>query len=433
MTQLTAARAGTITGEMETVARAEGRDPGWLAAEIAAGRVVIPYNRARSFTPVGIGNGLRTKVNANIGTSPLRSCMEEELVKLRAAVEAGADAVMDLSTGGDLEAIRREVIENSPVMVGTVPIYQVSAECAEAEGGNILQMTADQFFNVVEKHAVSGVDFVTVHCGVTRAVVDLVDANSRVGGVVSRGGAMLAAWIREHGEENPLYAQFDRLLEICLEHDVTLSLGDGLRPGAIADAGDGPQVAELVVLGELARRSREAGVQVMIEGPGHVPLHKVAAQVRMQKDLCEGAPFYVLGPLTTDISPGYDHISSAIGGAVAAMAGADFLCYVTPAEHLRLPDPEDVREGVIGARIAAHSGDIAKGIPGAAERDLAMSTSRKALDWEGMFAQAIDPVRARKFRSEGDGMSHEVCTMCGKFCSIHLDNLTRPGTEPQPS
>jgi phosphomethylpyrimidine synthase len=242
MTQLTAARAGTITGEMEAVARAEGRDPGWLAAEIAAGRVVIPYNRARSFTPVGIGNGLRTKVNANIGTSPLRSCMEEELVKLRAAVEAGADAVMDLSTGGDLEAIRREVIENSPVMVGTVPIYQVSAECAD-QGGNILQMTAGQFFDVVEKHAVSGVDFVTVHCGVTRAVIHQVDAKTRVGGVVSRGGAMLAAWIREHGEENPLYSQFDRLLEICLEHDVTLSLGDGLRPGAIADAGDGPQVA----------------------------------------------------------------------------------------------------------------------------------------------------------------------------------------------
>jgi len=414
MTQLTAARAGTITGEMETVARAEGRDPGWLAAEIAAGRVVIPYNRARSFTPVGIGHGLRTKVNANLGTSPLRSCMEEELGKLRAAVEAGADAVMDLSTGGDLEAIRREIIDNSPVMVGTVPIYQVSAECAD-RGGNILQMTADLFMDVVKKHAVSGVDFITVHCGVTKGVVELVDSNTRVGGVVSRGGAMLAAWIREHGEENPLYAQFDRLLEICLEHDMTLSLG----PGAIADAGDGPQVAELVVLGELARRSREAGVQVMIEGPGHVPLHKVAAQVQMEKDLCDGAPFYVLGPLTTDISPGYDHISSAIGGAVAAMAGADFLCYVTPAEHLRLPDEADVREGVIGARIAAHSGDIAKGIPGAADRDLAMSTSRKALDWEGMFAQAIDPVRARQFRSEGDGMDHE----------IHLDNLTKPETE----
>ncbi len=432
MTQLTAARAGTITKEMEAVARAEGRDPGWLAAEIAAGRVVIPYNRARSFAPVGIGHGLRTKVNANLGTSPLRSCMEEELVKLKAAVEAGADAVMDLSTGGDLEAIRREIIDNSPVMVGTVPIYQVSAECAD-RGGNILQMTADQFMDVVRKHAVSGVDFITVHCGVTRSVVDLVDSNTRVGGVVSRGGAMLAAWIREHGEENPLYAQFDRLLEICLEHDMTLSLGDGLRPGAIADAGDGPQVAELVVLGELARRSREAGVQVMIEGPGHVPLDKVAAQVQMEKDLCGGAPFYVLGPLTTDISPGYDHISSAIGGAVAAMSGADFLCYVTPAEHLRLPDAADVREGVIGARIAAHSGDIAKGIPGAADRDLAMSTSRKALDWEGMFAQAIDPVRARQWRSEGDGMDHEVCTMCGKFCSIHLDNLTKPETEPRPS
>jgi len=427
MTQLTAARQGTITGEMEAVAAAEGRDPGWLAAEIAAGRVVIPYNRARNFAPVGIGNGLTTKVNANLGTSPLRSCLDEELVKLKAAVDAGADAVMDLSTGGDLEGIRREIIAASPLMVGTVPIYQVSAECAEARAdGNILDMTPDQFFDVVEKHAVSGVDFITVHCGVTRAVVDLVDARPRVGGVVSRGGAMLAAWIREHGEENPLYAQFDRLLEICLEHDMTLSLGDGLRPGAIHDAGDGPQVAELVVLGELARRSRDAGVQVMIEGPGHVPLHKVAAQVQMEKDLCDGAPFYVLGPLTTDISPGYDHISSAIGGAVAAMAGADFLCYVTPAEHLRLPDASDVREGVIGARIAAHSGDIAKGIPGADQRDLAMSKSRKALDWEGMFAQAIDPVRARQFRSEGDGLAHEVCSMCGRFCSIHLDNLTKP-------
>jgi len=425
MTQLQAAKAGTITREMEAVARDEGRDPAWLAGQIADGKVVIPYNRGRNFKPVGIGAGLTTKVNANLGTSPLRSCMEEELLKLTAAVEAGADAVMDLSTGGDLEEIRREIIAASPVMVGTVPIYQVSAECSE-KGGNILDMTPDIFFEVIRKHAVSGVDFITVHCGVTREVVHQVDAKTRVAGVVSRGGAMHAAWIREHGEENPLYAQFDRLLEICLEYDMTLSLGDGLRPGAIADAGDGPQVAELVVLGELARRSREAGVQVMIEGPGHVPLHKVAAQVQMQKDLCEGAPFYVLGPLTTDISPGYDHISSAIGGAVAAMSGADFLCYVTPAEHLRLPDAADVREGVIGARIAAHSGDIAKGVPGAAERDLAMSKSRKALDWEGMFAQAIDPVRARQFKSEGDGMDHEVCTMCGKFCSIHLDNLTKP-------
>jgi phosphomethylpyrimidine synthase len=434
MTQLQAAKAGTITREMEAVARDEGRDPSWLAEQIAVGRVVIPYNRASTFKPVGIGAGLRTKVNANLGTSPLRSCMEEELEKLRAAVDAGADAVMDLSTGGDLEAIRREIIGASPLMVGTVPIYQVSAECAE-QGGNILDMTPDMFFEVIRKHAVSGVDFITVHCGVTREVVHQVDDKPRVAGVVSRGGAMHAAWIREHGEENPLYARFDRLLEICLEHDMTLSLGDGLRPGAIHDAGDGPQVAELVVLGELARKARNAGVQVMIEGPGHVPLHKVAAQVQMQKDLCGGAPFYVLGPLTTDISPGYDHISSAIGGAVAAMSGADFLCYVTPAEHLRLPDTDDVREGVIGARIAAHSGDIAKGIPGAAEQDLAMSRSRKALDWEGMFARAIDPVKARRFKSEGDGMDHEVCTMCGKFCSIHLDNLTKPEQEkePQPS
>jgi len=423
MTQLIEAREGRITAEMEAVAAGEGRSARWVAAEVAAGRIVIPCNKARDFKPVGIGKGLRTKVNANIGTSPLRSSLEQELEKLRISVEAGTDAVMDLSTGGDLDGIRREIISSSPVMVGTVPIYQVSFECSAA-GGNILDMTPDLFFDVIERHAVSGVDFVTVHCGVSKQVVELLDRSDRVGGVVSRGGAMLAAWIREHGRENPLLSHFDRLLEICRRHDVTLSLGDGLRPGALADAGDGPQIAELVVLGDLARRSREAGVQVMIEGPGHVPLDRVAAHVQMEKDICGEAPFYVLGPLTTDISPGYDHISAAIGGAVAAMAGADFLCYVTPGEHLRLPTLEDVREGVIGARIAAHSGDIAKGIPGAADRDLTMSRSRKALDWEGMYANAIDPVRARQYREEGGDPDLDVCTMCGKYCSIHLDNLT---------
>lgn len=432
MTQLTEARAGHVTAEMAEVAADEGQTPEWVAGEVAAGRVVIPHNTGRAIRACGIGRGLRTKVNANLGTSPRCSSLEEELEKLRAAVEAGADAVMDLSTGGELEAIRRAILAASPVIVGTVPIYQAAVECA-AVGGSALDLDPDNLLQVIERHAASGVDFLTVHCGVTRQVVELVDREERVAGVVSRGGAMLAAWIRHRRRENPLYEEFDRLLEICLARDVTLSLGDGLRPGAIADAGDAPQVAELVVLGDLARRARRAGVQVMIEGPGHVPLDRVAAQVQMEKDLCEGAPFYVLGPLVTDISPGYDHISAAIGGAVAAMAGADFLCYVTPGEHLRLPTLEDVREGVIGTRIAAHAGDLAKGIPGAAERDLAMSRCRKALDWEGMFARAIDPRRARQFRQEGGASETEACSMCGDFCSISLDNLTAPGRgEPCP-
>jgi len=419
MTQIEAARQGTITEAMRAVAEDEGSDPALLRDRVAEGTIVIPKNLHHDFRPRGIGEGLRTKINANIGYSSHHMDLDEEIKKLEISVTAGADAVMDLSTGQDLDRVRTALLERCPVMMGTVPIYQVISE------KHVEEFTADDIFEVIERQARQGVDFITVHCGVTKKSLERLLDHGRVCGIVSRGGSVMASWICRTEQENPLYEQFDRLLEIAREHDVTLSLGDGLRPGAIEDANDEAQFAELRTLGELARRARESGVQVMIEGPGHVPLDKIEENIRLEKELCGRAPFYVLGPLTTDIAPGYDHITSAIGGAIAASYGADFLCYVTPAEHLRLPTVEDVREGIIAARIAAHTADIVKGVKGAREWDRSMSEARKALDWERMYSLAIDPERARKMRASSEDYENPVCTMCGPLCAIDMDNAMR--------
>ncbi|HUW66165.1 MAG TPA: phosphomethylpyrimidine synthase ThiC [Spirochaetia bacterium] len=420
MTQLMDARAGRITSAMQEVARQEGLTPGEVLESIAAGFLVIPANTGHScLVPRGVGRGLRVKVNANIGTSTQFPALEGELTKLAAAVTAGADAVMDLSTGGDLDRVRRAIIAQSSVMVGTVPIYQAAVE-ALARHGTIVDMTAEDIFRVIETQARDGVDFITVHCGVTRNVVGMLPTAGRVADIVSRGGSFMTGWILHNGRENPLYEQFDRLLEIARTYDVTLSLGDGLRPGCLADATDGPQVQELITLGQLVQRARAAGVQVMVEGPGHVPMHQVVANVQLAKSLCFGAPFYVLGPLVTDVAPGYDHITAAIGGAMAAQAGADFLCYVTPAEHLGLPTLEDVHQGVMASRIAAHAADLARGIPAALSWDLAMAKARKALDWETQLDLAIDPVLAKRVRGDRNPVENKTCTMCGEFCAMRL-------------
>ncbi|MBU1381173.1 phosphomethylpyrimidine synthase ThiC [Myxococcota bacterium] len=417
-TQLSRARNGEITEEIKQVAADEGYEPEYIREQVALGNIVIPKNNHRSFRAVGIGKGLRTKVNANIGASSLRNLEKEELKKLETAVLYGAESVMDLSTGGDLDEIRCKIIENSPVMIGTVPIYELATKYDYQE------FNGELLFEVIEKQAKQGVDFITVHCGINKRTLTVMDSNPspRIAGIVSRGGSLLAAYISSTGNENPLYEQFDRLCAICFEHDVTLSLGDGFRPGALADASDSGQIAELMVLGELTMRAREMGVQVMIEGPGHVPLDQIESNVVLEKRLCHGAPFYVLGPLVTDVAPGYDHITSAIGGAMAAAFGVDFLCYVTPAEHLRLPDVHDVREGVIASKIAAHAGDIVKKVPGAFEWDKAMSRARKKLDWEAMFSLAIDPVKARSYKMESEASSEDVCTMCGKLCAVRTDS-----------
>ena len=383
---------------------------------MADGRVTIPLNKNRRATCVmGVGRGLRVKVNANLGTSPDYADVEMELAKLAAARQTGADSIMDLSTGGDIPEIRRRLMDACDLTVGTVPIYEAAATAARTHG-DIARMTADDILASVRRHGQDGVDFVTVHCGVARRIVESEALGRRVCGIVSRGGMFLAHWMRRHGQENPLLERFDELLDMAREFDVTLSLGDGLRPGAIADAMDACQVEELMILAELARRAVEAGVQVMIEGPGHVPLDQVEAQVRLQKDLTGGLPFYVLGPIVTDVAPGYDHITSAIGGAVAAMAGADFLCYVTPTEHLGLPRPEDVREGVIAARIAAHAADVARGRDEARAWDRRLSQARGRRDWEAQVAEAMDPARARQLREARRPEHGDVCSMCGDYC-----------------
>lgn len=416
MTQLEAALDGRTTDEMCRVAKTENIEPLDLARRIAAGRVVIPANRNRRIERLcGIGEGLRTKVNANIGTSPDYADVDEELKKLQTAELAGADAVMDLSTGGDITAIRRTILEHANVPIGTVPIYEAGVRAAKRDGA-VIKMKAREMLDAVRNHARDGVDFVTVHCGVTREVISHLKDNPRLCGIVSRGGTFLAEWMRHSGQENPFFEQFDELLDILREFDVTLSLGDGLRPGAIADSFDSAQIGELNVMADLARRARAAGVQVMIEGPGHVPLDQVAAQVKLQKALTGGAPFYVLGPIVTDIAPGYDHITSAIGGAVAGMAGADFLCYVTPTEHLSLPRVEDVHLGVIAARIAAHAADVAKHLPGAADWDRRISEARHARQWDAQIELAIDPARARHLRGVGKPAQEDVCSMCGEYC-----------------
>lgn len=417
MTRIELARRGVITDEMGEVAKTEGVPAERLAEDLAAGVSVIARNSHHDIRPLGIGRGMRIKVNANIGTSKDRVSYEEELRKLDVLVRYGADAVMDLSTGGAIADLRRALIDRSPVAVGTVPIYEAVVRAVEARG-RIAEMTADGLFEAIEDHARDGVDFVTVHCGVTRRAIERLRDDRRILDVVSRGGAFLLEWMIYNDRENPLYERFDRLLEIAKRYDLTLSLGDGFRPGCLADATDRSQLEELITLGELRDRALAEGVQTIIEGPGHVPLGQVELNIRMQKELCKGAPFYVLGPLVTDIAVGYDHIAAAIGGAIAGAAGADFLCYVTPAEHIRLPTVDDVREGVIASRIAAHAADIARGIPGALERDGEMARSRKALDWEGQIALSLDPDRVRQWRREAPPSVEDACSMCGEFCAI---------------
>ncbi|MCL5982403.1 MAG: phosphomethylpyrimidine synthase ThiC [Firmicutes bacterium] len=420
MTQREKALQGIITPEMEQAAAVEGVSAEIIRQGLAEGTVVLPANpRHRCLEPRAIGRGLKTKVNANIGTSPDYPGHSSELGKLQEVISAGADAVMDLSTGPGLSEMRRLVLAASPLPVGTVPVYQASSAARERYGA-MVKMTADDLFRVIEEHAADGVDFITVHCGVTLQVIDSLLRRRRVTDIVSRGGSFLAGWMLHHGRENPLYERYDELLEIAARYDVTLSLGDGLRPGCLADATDGPQIQELLVLGELVDRAKERGVQVMVEGPGHVPLHQVQANVELQKSLCRGAPFYVLGPLVTDVAPGYDHITAAIGGALAAWAGADFLCYVTPAEHLGLPDAADVRTGIMASRIAAHAADIAKGLPGALSWDLAMAKARKALDWQAQIALSLDPPLAAAMRKKKNPGQREECSMCGDFCAMRV-------------
>jgi len=422
MTQLEQARAGTITEAIKRVADAEAVDAETVRARVAEGRIAIPANKNRAASRlVGIGQGLCVKVNANLGTSPDYADVEMELAKLRTAREAGADTVMDLSTGGDVPAIRRRLMDASDITVGTVPIYEAAARAARAHG-DVARMTADDILGAVRRHAEDGVDFVTVHCGVTREIVESDALARRLCGMVSRGGTFLAHWIKRHGQENPLLARFDEVVDIAREFDVTLSLGDGLRPGAIADAMDPPQVEELMVLADLARRAIDAGAQVILEGPGHVPLGQVEAQVRLQKEVTGGLPFYVLGPIVTDVAPGYDHITGAIGGALAAMAGADFLCYVTPTEHLGLPRPEDVREGVIASRIAAHAADVARGRAEAVAWDRRLSEARGRRDWDRQLAEAMDPDRARSLREARRPEHGDVCSMCGDYCVFKIRN-----------
>lgn len=420
MTQREEALKGKITEEMLRVAGDEGRSPEEIRDGLAQGVIAIPFNPLhKNCKPIGVGKGLKTKINANIGTSADYPNIEEELKKLEACLDAKTDAVMDLSTGGNIPAIRKSILMKCNVPLGTVPIYQAQVEN---------RMTIDGMFEVVEEQARDGVDFMTIHCGVTFETIGRLKKHPRLMEVVSRGGALMMKWILENKEENPFFKYFDRLLGIAREYDITLSLGDGMRPGSIVDAGDQAQIQELIILGDLTERAWGAGVQVIVEGPGHVPFDQIESQIKMQKEVCKGAPFYVLGPLPTDIAPGYDHITSAIGGTLAAYAGADFLCYVTPTEHLGLPTPEDVREGVISSRIAAHCADLAKRIQGAKDWDVQMSKARKELNWGKQIELSIDPKKAKEIHEKRRGArdlglgTGDVCSMCGEFCAMKVSS-----------
>lgn len=421
MTQLQSALKNIITEEMKTVAFYEKKSEKEILDGVRKGEIVIPKNRNHDIKARGIGKNLSVKINANIGTS--RDCqdIDYELKKLEIAEEYGADAIMDLSTGGNLDAIRKAVIEKSSIPVGTVPIYE-SAVITLEKFGNTDLMEADLLFEIIEKQCSQGVDFITVHCGITAAALELLNSEKRILNIVSRGGAMLAAWMKKNKKENPLYSQYDRLLEIAEKYDVTLSLGDGLRPGCLADASDRAQMHELITLGELTRRARNAGIQTMIEGPGHMPINQIEMNMKLQKRICDNAPFYVLGPLVTDIAPGYDHITSAIGGALAAYSGADFLCYVTPAEHLRLPSVEDVKLGVIASKIAAHAADIAKGLKDARDVDDKMAAARMKLDWKTQAEYALDKKLVEDMRRKNMPEDKDVCTMCSAFCAVKKIN-----------
>jgi phosphomethylpyrimidine synthase len=426
-TQLEIARSGRVSDAVKFVAKAEGVEPELVRDEIAAGRLVIPANKIHlksNLKPAGIGRLLRTKVNANIGVSSVRSTVQEEIEKMRVALAAGADAIMDLSTGGDLDVIRGSLLAECPVPFGTVPIYQM------VSGRTVEEVNEKIILEVIERQARQGVDFFTIHAGVLREHLSLV--GKRVAGIVSRGGALLAEWMLYHGRQNPLYEMFDELCAIMREYDVCFSLGDGLRPGCLADATDDAQIAELRTLGELTQRALAAGCQVMVEGPGHIPFDQIEYNMKIQQEICRGAPFYVLGPVVTDIAPGYDHITSAIGGTAAAYYGASFLCYVTPREHLGLPNAEDVRAGVIAARIAAHAGDVARGLAGAAAQDKRLGIARADLDWDTHIAESLDPDTARRMHAEAcegiapKGPDADYCSMCGRqWCSARINKEIR--------
>ncbi|MBW9220705.1 phosphomethylpyrimidine synthase [Methanothermococcus sp. SCGC AD-155-M21] len=417
MTQMIDAKNNIITEEMKYVAKREGMDPDKIRKLVSKGYIVIPKNIHRATTPVGIGDNLRTKINVNIGTSPDCVDIEMEIRKTKIANKYGADAIMDLSTGGDLSEIRKKIMENTDLPIGTVPIYEIGVISKE-KYGSIIDMDEDIIFNTIEKQAKEGVDFMTLHCGITKSSVDSLKKEDRIMGIVSRGGSFLAAYIVHHNRENPLYSQFDYLLEILKEHDVTLSLGDGMRPGCLCDNTDRPQIQELIILGELVDRCRETGVQVMVEGPGHVPLNNIEANMRIQKSICKNAPFYVLGPIVTDMAPGYDHITSAIGGAIDGYAGANFLCYVTPAEHVRLMNEEDVKEGIIAAKIAAQAADVAKGNKIAWEMEKEMAIARKNHLWDKQFQLAFDREKPKRMREELPSSNEKACSVCGDLCAL---------------
>ena len=425
-TQMDAARQGIITKEMKIVAEKENRSEEEIRQWVAEGKVAIPANiNHKSLDPTGIGSMLKTKINVNLGVSKDVENLDEELEKVNHAVRLGGDAIMDLSTHGDTKIFRRKLTSECPAMIGTVPIYD-SVIYHQKDLG---QLTAHDFLEVIRAHGEDGVDFVTLHCGLTRRTVEQLKRFGRTTNIVSRGGSLVFAWMSMTGNENPFYEYYDEILDICREYDITISLGDGARPGCLADAGDLLQIEELVRLGELTQRAWDKDVQVMVEGPGHVPLNQVKANMEIQQSLCKGAPFYVLGPLVTDIAPGYDHITAAIGGAVAAMSGAAFLCYVTPAEHLALPNADDVKEGIMASKIAAHAADIAKGIPGARDADDRMGKARRELDWDAMFKEAMDPEHARAVRDDRAPEVEETCSMCGKFCAVRSMNKALAGEE----
>lgn len=423
-TQMDAARKGILTEELKKVAQKEQFDASELIKLVAEGKVAIPANKNhKCLEPNGIGSMLKTKINVNLGTS--RDCkdLDMELEKVNDAVKMGAESIMDLSSWGDTQKFRRKLTAECPAIIGTVPIYDAVVYYHKP----LKEITSEEWIKIVEMHAEDGVDFMTIHVGINRQTADRFKRTKRLTNIVSRGGSIIFAWMVMTGQENPFYEHYDRILEICREYDVTLSLGDACRPGCIADATDISQIEELVTLGELTRRAWEKDVQVIIEGPGHMPLNQIAANMQVQQTICKGAPFYVLGPLVTDVAPGYDHITAAIGGAIAAANGASFLCYVTPAEHLRLPDVNDVKEGIIASKIAAHAADIAKGIKGAADWDYEMSTARKQLDWERMFELSMDPEKARRYRASAKPEKEDTCSMCGNFCAVKNMNRILDG------
>nr|WP_302647066.1 phosphomethylpyrimidine synthase ThiC [uncultured Clostridium sp.] len=425
-TQMDAAKKGIITREMEIVAKKESKNPEEIRSLVAEGKVAIPANiNHKSLSPEGVGQGLRTKINVNLGISKDCCDCDRELEKVRTALDMGAEAIMDLSNYGKTAEMREAIVNMSTAMLGTVPIYDALGYYDK----DLKDLTAKEFLEVVEKHGQDGVDFVTIHAGLNREAVETVKRNKRLTNIVSRGGSLLFAWMEINNAENPFFEYYDELLDICAKYDITLSLGDALRPGSINDASDASQIKELITLGELTKRAWEKNVQVIIEGPGHMALNEIEANMVMQKRLCHGAPFYVLGPLVTDVAPGYDHITSAIGGAIAATYGADFLCYVTPAEHLRLPNLDDMKEGIIASKIAAHAADIAKGVKNARNWDNEMSKARADLNWERMFDLAIDPAKARRYRAESKPHDEESCSMCGKMCSMRTMNKILNGEE----